>query len=242
MANQKVTDLPLAATLAATDLLYVVQGTAASYSSRQIPLSALQSGMTGVVGVTGATGSTGASGSTGATGATGQSTSYWDFKSDGAATSGDPGSGKIIWNNATQIDATALNFSHFDDNGNDLQFLMHLMSPGNQIRIQDADNSANYQEWTLTGPITAFSGYDQFPVMLVSSGGIGTTNFPNNHSLLVIVARVFSAGPWEYKIRSDAPTAGDIPDGYMTVWLATGSGVIALYANVGGVIKSSVLT
>jgi hypothetical protein len=123
MANQKVTDLPLAATLAATDLLYVVQGTAASYSSRHIPLSALQSGLTGVVGTTGATGVAGATGSTGATGATG----------------------------------------------------------------------------------------------------------PN-------------VGPWEYEIQPDAPTAGDIPDGYMTVWLATGSGVIALYANVGGIIKSSVLT
>lgn len=77
MANQKVTDLPLAATLASTDQLYVIQGTAAAYSSRSIPLSAFQTGLTGVVGVTGATGvagvtgATGANGNDGATGATG---------------------------------------------------------------------------------------------------------------------------------------------------------------------------
>jgi len=136
MANQKVTDLPLAATLAATDFVYVVQGTAASYSSRKIPLSALQTGLTGVVGTTGATG---VAGNTGATGA----------------------------------------------------------------------------DSTVAGPTGA-------------TGDVGATG-P-------------TVGPWEYEIHPDAPTAGDIPDGYMSVWLATGPGTIALYANVGGVIRSATLT
>jgi len=68
MADQKLTDLGSAGTLAASDLLYIVQqsGTA----DRKITLSAFQAGLTGVAGGSGA-GPAGATGKTGSTGATG---------------------------------------------------------------------------------------------------------------------------------------------------------------------------
>jgi len=256
MANQRVTDLPAAATLASTDLLYVVQGTAASYSSRSIPLSSFQAGLTGVVGLTGATGAAGntgptgsngtngTTGSTGSTGATGValSASYWRYRASTAATTGDPGSGYLLWNDATQVDATALHIHHVNQDNVDMDFFMDLTTPGAQMMLQDADNAANFQTWEVTGIITQLATYDIFPVMLIDSGGTGTTNFANNHNLIVATARTNGHGPWAYRVAALAPTAGDIPDGYMGVWLATGTNVIAMYANVGGVMKSAVLS
>jgi hypothetical protein len=67
MVNQKLTDLAVAGSVSAADLLYIVQ----SGSSRKITISNFQTGLTGVVGVTGATGLIGNTGNTGSIGQTG---------------------------------------------------------------------------------------------------------------------------------------------------------------------------
>jgi len=121
------------------------------------------------------------------------STSIWEYKAKTSATSGYPGDGKILWNNATQTSATSLLFSHLTDNSSDIELILGFIEVGQQIFIQDQDESANFQIWDVTGTPTVTganttTAYYTFPVTLSSSGGTGTTGFANNHSILAGLA------------------------------------------------------
>jgi hypothetical protein len=144
-------------------------------------------GATGVSGSVGATGATGNVGATGATGPQGQSSSFYDYKIKTTSTTGDPGSGSVLYNNATQTSATALNVSHIDADGYDINIFIHLLEANDNIIVQDANNSANFQKWTVTATPTEFAGYDTIAVSLVSSGGVGTTGFSNNHLVFLAI-------------------------------------------------------
>ena len=155
-------------------------------------------GPTGAQGNTGPTGPTGAAstvaGPTGPTGAKGTSSSLFLYRANTTATSGYPGDGKVLWNNATQISATSLNLSHLTDDGTDIDIFLALLRATEQITIQDQTNSANYQTWTISGSPTntnpgAANSYWTLPVTLVASAGTGTTNFANNQALFIALVQ-----------------------------------------------------
>lgn len=158
-------------------------------------------GPTGVTGPTGAassvvgpTGPTGpvstVAGPTGPTGAKGTSSSLFLYRANTAATSGYPGDGDLLWNNATQISATQLNVSHLTDDGTDIDIFLALLEVGEQIVVQSQSVSGDFQIWNISGASTnvnpgAANSYWTFPVTLDSSGGTGTTNFPNTQALFL---------------------------------------------------------
>ena len=127
--------------------------------------------------------------------ATGFGNSLWSYKAKTSATSGDPNAGYMLWNNATQISATQLNFSHLVQDGFDIELLFNYLNVGNEIIIQDKDDSTNNQIWTISSAVTIVpNSYVQVPVTLVSSSGNGTTNFANNHEIFVLNQSVSGGG------------------------------------------------
>jgi hypothetical protein len=101
----------------------------------------------------------------------------------------------VLWNNATQTSATSLNFSHFDQTGDDIQIFLHLLKSGDTVILQDFNASANYQIFTVTGDHTEGAAWDTIPVSFVESGGTGTTGFANNHELSVVFQVIGAVGP-----------------------------------------------
>jgi hypothetical protein len=179
-------------------------------------------GVTGNVGPTGATGptgaastvpgATGATGPTGPTGADGGSASYFDYLADTSATSGAPTNGDILWNNATQISATQLNISHINSDGVDVDIFLGLIKTGDVLVVQDKNLSDNFQRWTVSATPTLLTGYVTVPVTLASSGGTGTTNFANNHALIVAIVSTGVVGPTG-PIGATGPTGSTGPTG-----------------------------
>ena len=121
------------------------------------------------------------------------------YEAETSIITGNPGSGHILWNNATQISATQININHLTDAPIiDIDIFLALLQSGQTLTIQDRNNSANYQIWTITATptlITGASNYWEVPVSLTDSSGSGTTNFSNNHELFIsIVAQSGSSG------------------------------------------------
>ena len=107
-----------------------------------------------------------------------------------------------MWNNATQVNATQLLVSHLTSDNTDIDIFLAQLKATERITVQDANNSANYQTWQISGsPTNTFPGasnsYWTYPVALVASGGTGTTNFANNHNIfLALVSGITgSTGP-----------------------------------------------
>lgn len=117
---------------------------------------------------------------------------FWQYKAKTSATSGYPGDGYMLWDDATQINAGNLILSHITNDGLDIDIFLSFLIAGNTIIVQDANASQNNQNWAISGapvntnPGTATS-YWTVPVTLNSSAGTGTTNFPNQHELFVVV-------------------------------------------------------
>jgi hypothetical protein len=115
----------------------------------------------------------------------------WNYKANAVATSGYPGDGKVLWDNATQTLATHLSFSHLTNDNLDIDHILGMVASGSKLLVQDVANSANYQLWSVTSagintnPGTATS-YWKFLVTLLTSGGTGTTGFPDGTSLFVV--------------------------------------------------------
>jgi collagen type VII alpha len=145
-------------------------------------------GATGISGATGATGigSTGATGvgTTGATGPQGVSIASWPFKVNTGATSGQPPSGDVYYNNATQVDATQLNVSGFTDDGTNIDIFLSLLQETETIILQDKASTLNYQRFTVTGSVTninpgTVNSYWTVPVAIALASGTGISNFAN---------------------------------------------------------------
>ena len=107
-----------------------------------------------------------------------------------------------MWNNATQVNATQLLVSHLTDDNIDIDIFLAQLKNTEQITVQDASNSANYQTWQINGsPTNTFPGasnsYWTYPVTLIASGGTGATNFANNHNIfLALISGITgSTGP-----------------------------------------------
>jgi len=155
-------------------------------------------GPTGSTGPTGA-GATGPTGPTGPTGAQGTSSNLFLYRANTTSTSGYPGDGDILWNNATQISATSINVSHLTDSNVDIDIFLALLTVNEQIVVQSQSSSADYQIWTISGAPTnvnpgAANSYWTYPVTLNSSGGTGTTNFTSGQTLFLALVNGVS-GP-----------------------------------------------
>ena len=147
-------------------------------------------GPQGYQGATGIAGVDGATGEIGATGIQGLSSSAFLYKIDANHTSGQPSGGYLLYNNATQINATQINVSHFDEGGTDIDIFLALLRNTETITIQDKTVSSNYQRWTINGTPTNINpgtsnSYWTIPVTLTASSGTGTTNFSNNNQVLL---------------------------------------------------------
>jgi len=124
---------------------------------------------------------------------TGGTTYSFFYQAKTSITSGDPGSGHIIWNNATQASATQINVSHLTDVPvEDIDIYLTAIVPGNRLIIQDRDDSERFQIWTVSGaPTEIGSVYWTIPVTLVQSQGAA---FTNNHDLLFAIVSGGSGG------------------------------------------------
>lgn len=132
------------------------------------------------------TGARGADGAAGTNGTNGGSTNAWKYKAKTTATSGYPGNGYLLWNNATQTSATSIIVSHLTDDDTDIELFLSFFVINQKIFIQNRDDSSQNQVWRITGTPTVTgantsTAYYTFPVTLVSSAGAA---FTNNHSLL----------------------------------------------------------
>jgi hypothetical protein len=70
-----------------------------------------------------------------------------------------------------------------------------LIKTNDVIIVQDANNSNNFQKWTVSATPTMQTNYVEVPVTLTSSAGTGTTNFANNHALIVAIISTGIVGP-----------------------------------------------
>lgn len=122
--------------------------------------------------------SSGARGGTGATGATGDKAGFkYTFNS---ATSGDPGSGKFLFDNATFASATAFNISETDGESIALSSLLATLDDGTSTNKcllvwVNADGSKGFIGY-LTGTITDNGTYDTFSFTPVTSWGSPANN------------------------------------------------------------------
>lgn len=125
-------------------------------------------------------------GEAGTNGTNGGSTSAWKYNAKTNATSGYPGNGYLLWNNATQTSATSIIVSHLTDDNTDIELFLSFFVLNQKIFIQDRDDSSKNQVWLISGTPTVTgantsTAYYTFPVTLVSSAGAA---FTNNHSIL----------------------------------------------------------
>jgi hypothetical protein len=136
--------------------------------------------------VTGPTGATGAAstvtGPTGPTGPDGLSLFTLPYKIKTTSTSGDPGSGFITYDNATQTSATKIFISNIDENGTDISSILFQII-GTRFSITDqgfnGTTNFNYQNWIVTTN-TSYSTYIELGVLFSSGNGTGLTNYANN--------------------------------------------------------------
>jgi hypothetical protein len=101
----------------------------------------------------------------------------------------------LLWNNATQISATQINVNHITDDSVDIDVFLALLKTNDVLIVQDQNNSANYQKWVISATPTAQVDYVEIPVTLTTSGGTGTTNFPNNHAIIFATISSGVTGP-----------------------------------------------
>jgi hypothetical protein len=145
-------------------------------------------GNTGNTGGTGPQGNTGNTGATGAQGEPGQSSNYYNYKVHTATQTPPTGNAEIRYNNASQTGSTLLYIDHLDDTGNDIDVFLSLLKQNDNLIIQDASDSNNYQTWKITSaPTVILNDYTTIPVTGITSAGTGASGFANNHSVLFIV-------------------------------------------------------
>jgi hypothetical protein len=116
------------------------------------------------------------------------------YKAKTSSTSGDPSSGYLLWNNASQVSATEINVDRLTQDNLDITVGLTTLRVGDRIYLQDLANSANFQDWQISATSNP-GGYWTLTVSLNASGGTGTTGFSNNGNLAVAFVREGAAGP-----------------------------------------------
>ena len=144
-------------------------------------------GATGTLhGATGPQGVQGASGVGGGGG--GVSTNYFTYVTTTISQSGNPGTGRLLWNNSTQTSSTYINVNHITNDDVDVDLFLALIQRGNYLVIQDSNDSTNYQKWNVAQSVEIVSNsYVRIPVTLESSNGTGTSGFANGHTVILAI-------------------------------------------------------
>jgi hypothetical protein len=169
---------------------------------------------------------------------TGGTTDAFFYKAKTTITSGDPGSGHLIWNNATQISATQLNVSHLTDTpAEDIDLFLAAIVSGNKLVVQDREESLNYQSWTVSGaPTQVGSTYWTIPVTFLESSGTGTTGFSNSHKLLFAI---ISGGTGGGGITTNAVTFNNSGSGAASGTSFNGATAVTVSYNTFGAQQAS---
>jgi hypothetical protein len=105
-----------------------------------------------------------------------------------SSTSGTPTPlpGDITYNNAVQSLATIIYISHISRDNIDIEVFFSQISTLTDVYIQDQSLSENYIQYNITGtPVITINAQVAIPVTVRTSAGTGTTNFPNQHNLLL---------------------------------------------------------
>lgn len=131
-------------------------------------------------GDTGTTGAAGSAGATGATGATGPNTGL-DYAFN-TATSGDPGSGKLLVDSATISSVTQVNISETGRNAEALAALIATWDDSTNtahyghLRIFTVSDRTKFIELEITGTITDAGSYRTIPVSYTAGGTLPANN------------------------------------------------------------------
>jgi hypothetical protein len=234
---------------AAYDASNYMEGVVTSYSGSTLAFTSDRSvgsgtytswniGIAGDVGPTGSTGATGSAGSTGATGATGPNVGL-DYQWS-TSTSGDPGSGKLLVNNATPASATQLNISETNRQSASQAAYIATWDDSTTstnkgvVRILDvAAPGTNFLEYQITSTLTDAGSYDTFPVSYI--GGAGT--IANNTIVSVVFLRAGDKG-------ADGVGTGDVVgpassvDSELALFNST-TGKLIKRASLTGIVKAT---
>ena len=160
------------------------------------------------------------------------------FNANTLSTSGDPGSGKLLWNNATQTSATVLNINITTETDRDIDSLLSLLGSSDLIKIEDASNNANYQIWEINGAPTDNTTYWSIPVTLSSSGGTGTTGFTNLLLLDVTFPDVYTEIDGTGELVVQTPTTNAI---FSISYVAGGYRAIITNGGVGYAVNNELI-
>lgn len=145
-------------------------------------------GTTGPTGPQGTTGPTGAQGATGPTGPAGIDAGIqYQFNT---ATSGDPGSGFFLFDNATFASASHWNISKTDGGSNAITTYLATLGLGYLVSIKQQGADAWFL-FTLTGAPSVQTNYDVFPITPIQAIG----SIANNAQCVVEVSPVGPTGP-----------------------------------------------
>lgn len=156
------------------------------------------------------------------------------------STSGDPGSGKVLVNNATPASATQLNISETNRQSASQSAYLATWDDSTStssrgvVRIMDVSNpGTNFLEYLITGAITDAGSYDTFPVTYI--GGAGT--IANAATVAVMHFRTGDKG-------ADGVGTGDVTgpaasvDSEIAVYSST-TGKIIKRATTTGILKAA---
>lgn len=125
-------------------------------------------------------------GTNGATGATGPNTGL-DYAFN-TATSGDPGSGKLLFDSATIASVTQVNISETGRNGEALAAVIATWDDSTNtshyghLRIFDVSDRTKFIELEITGTITDAGSYRTIPVTYTTGGTL-----PSNNAVLAVM-------------------------------------------------------
>ena len=148
-------------------------------------------GETGPQGNTGPQGEQGVQGNTGPQGSDGISVSYYRYNARTNTQSPPPSNSQIIWDNATQINSTILYIDHITSDNIDIDVFLALIKTGDNIIIQDANDSTAYQKWVVSGTISQTLVYTTLPVTYVEGGH----QYTNGENIIFIPLSIGISGP-----------------------------------------------
>lgn len=119
----------------------------------------------------------------------------------------DPSPGRIKWNNATQNLATEIYIDAVTDDNIDLTNYMKNVASGSVLYIQDRDDSAKFQRWSINLGVDN-TGWMTLNVSLIASAGGNITN----NAQCVVVYNLPASGDTCPTAQENAQAVVDHPE------------------------------
>jgi hypothetical protein len=118
--------------------------------------------------------------------------SYYKYKAKTNTQSAPPTNNHIVWNDGTQINSTILYVSHLTRDGIDIDVFLALINNGDNLIIQDENDSNSFQRWSVNGTPTIIpNNYVSIPVTYVNGG----YSFTNNQNIIFVPLTIGIQGP-----------------------------------------------